>query len=238
MPLRTRSLSWVAATLLSLPLLGACSGDESSDDATAATPAEVVAGARQELDKTSGLTITLATDDLPDGVTGITSAEGEAAHPPAFKGTFDLSAQGFPAEAEVIAVDGTTYAKNSLLLPDWTQIDPADYGAPDPVVLMTPDQGFSALLDAVTGVTKGKQTRGGTDNKEILTSYTGTVSGEAASGIIPTAEGDVDVTMLITDDGQLRELDATGTFYGADNDASTYTIGFDDYGSKPDISAP
>ena len=50
----------------------------------------------------------------------------------------------------MIAVDGKTYAKNSLLLPSGPEIDPADYGAPDPAKLMDVDDGFSGLLAAAT----------------------------------------------------------------------------------------
>lgn len=230
----------LAALVVALPLaLGACSGSDGGDtpDAAAKTPQQVVDAALDELDSTSGLSISLETTDLPSGVTGITRATGEAAHPPAFEGTFDLTVSGFPAQAQVITVDGTTYAKNSLLLPDWTEIDPAKYGAPDPAVLMTPGQGFSALVGAVTGLEEGDTQRGGKANREVLTSYTGTVPAEAVTGILPTASGDFDVTLLITDDGELREVDATGEFYQG-SDPLTYVIGFDDYGSTPDITAP
>ena len=156
------------------------------DDASAE---EVLAAAKKTLDETSGVKITLTTDDLPNGVTGITSAEGTGVHPSAFEGTFKLSVSGLPADAEVIAVDGTTYAKNSLLLPDWTAIDPSDYGAPDPAKLMDPDGGFSWLLAAAEDVEEGDTVRGGEDNKEILTEYTGTISGDAVEALIPTRRG-------------------------------------------------
>ena len=125
-----------------------CSDDEKEpggggDDG--ATPEEVLELAKTTLDETSGVQISLKTDEVPSGVTGIKSATGVGAHPAAFEGEFELSVNGLPATAEVIAVDGTTYAKNSLLLPDWTPIDPADYGAPDPATLMDPDGGFSGL---------------------------------------------------------------------------------------------
>lgn len=232
---RLRASSILASVLLPL-LLAGCSGDDAPTD-DAATPREVVDAARQTLDDSSGLSITLSTEDLPRGVTGITSAEGQVAHPPAFDGTFDLSVKGFPATAEVITVDGITYAKNALLLPDWTEIDPSDYGAPDPVVLMTPGEGLSALVGAITDLEEGDRARGGADNTEILTTYTGSVPAEAVAGVIPTASGDFDVTVLITDDGELRQILATGEFY-ADADPLTYTIGFDDYGAEPDITAP
>ena len=220
--------------------LAGCGGDDKGDGggADSPSPEEVLAAAKQSLDETSGVVITMSTDDLPRGVTGITSAEGTGVHPSAFEGTFKLSVSGLPADAEVIAVDGTTYARNSLLLPDWTPIDPGDYGAPDPAALMDPDGGFSGLLAAATEVEAGDSVRGGASNKEILTEYTGSISSDAVEALIPTAEGDFDFTYTISDDDQLREAVLTGAFYGADKGEVTYTLNLDDYGIEKDITAP
>ena len=199
---------------------------------------EALAAAKKSLDETSGVNISLATEDLPNGVTGITSAEGTGVHPSAFEGTFKLSVSGLPADAEVIAVDGTTYAKNSLLLPDWTEIDPSDYGAPDPAKLMDPDGGFSGLLAAAEDVEAGDSVRGGEDNKEIFTEYTGTISSDAVEALVPTAEGDFDFTYTISDDDELREAVLKGAFYGEDEGEVTYTLNLDDYGTEKEITAP
>jgi len=226
-----------ALSIAALLAATGCSGGSDSDATAGQTPQQVIDKALATLDATTGLSLTLSTDDLPSGVTGITSAEGLAAHPAAFKGTFALTVSGFPAEAEVISVDGTTYAKNSLLLPDWTEIDPATYGAPDPVRLMTPGDGFSKLVASTSGLEEGAATRGGQDNKDILTPYAGTVPADAVTGILPSATGDFDVVLLVDADDELRQVKATGTFYEG-SEPSTYTITFDDYGSTPDITAP
>ncbi len=56
--------------------------------------------------------------------------------------------------------------------------------------------------------------RGGEDNDEILTTYTGTVPGEAMESVIPSSAGDsFDVEWQITDDGELRKATLTGVFY-------------------------
>jgi lipoprotein LprG len=220
--------------------LAACGADDDKggggDDG--ATPEEVLAAAKQTLDETSGVEVTLATESLPGSVTGITSAEGTGVHPSAFEGTFKLSVNGLPADADVIAVDGTTYAKNSLLLPDWTPIDPADYGAPDPARLMEPDGGFSGLLAAAEEVEEGESVRGGKDNKEVLTEYTGTISSDAVEALIPTAAGDFAFTYSISDDDELREAVLEGAFYGEDEGDITYTLTLDDYGTEKEITAP
>jgi lipoprotein LprG len=231
----------VAPLVLGIALggLSACSDDDdggSGEDT--AGPEDVLAAAKKTLDETSGVAITLSTKDLPGGVTGITSAEGTGVHPSAFEGTFKLSVNGLPADAEVIAVDGKTYAKNSLLLPDWTEIDPADYGAPDPAKLMDPDGGFSGLLASATEVEAGESVRGGEDNKEILTEYTGTISSDAVAALVPTAEGEFGFTYTISDDDELREAVLKGAFYGEDEGDVTYTLTLDDYGTQKEITAP
>jgi lipoprotein LprG len=224
---------------LALGALSACGGDDDPGrNDGGASAEEVLAAAKKTLDETSGVAITLSTKDLPGGVTGITSAEGTGVHPSAFEGTFELSVNGLPADADVIAVDGTTYAKNSLLLPDWTTIDPADYGAPDPAKLMDPDDGFSGLLGAATEVEAGDSVRGGADNKEILTAYTGTISSDAVEALVPTAEGDFSFTYTISDDDELREAVLEGAFYGKDEGDVTYTLTLDDYGTEKEITAP
>jgi lipoprotein LprG len=234
--LRARLLAAPVVLALALGGLAACSGD--SKGASGANPQDALAAAKKTLDETSGVNIELSTKDLPGGVTGITSAEGTGVHPSAFQGTFKLSVNGLPADADVIAVEGKTYAKNSLLLPDWTEIDPADYGAPDPATLMDPDGGFSGLLSAAEDVKEGDSVRGGKDNKEILTEYTGTISSDAVSALIPSAEGDFTFTYTISDNDELRQAVLKGAFYGKDHGDMTYTLTLDDYGTQKDIQAP
>lgn len=231
-----RLLPTLATVTLVLAGLAGCSEDDKPGE-DEATPEEVLAEAKTNLDETSGVSISLSTDELPSGVTGVKSAEGVGVHPSAFEGSFDLSVNGLPATAEVIAVDGKTYARNSLLLPEWTEINPDTYGAPDPAQLMDPDGGFSGLLAATTAIKEGESVRGGEDNKEIFTEYTGQVPGEAVEALIPTAEGDFDVAYTISEDGELREAVIDGAFYG-DSGAVTYTLTLDDYGTEKEITAP
>lgn len=227
----------VLAALLALTGAGCTEDAKAGGDGDDATPEEVLALAKTTLDETTGVRISLETDQVPSGVTGIKSATGLGAHPAAFEGEFELSVNGLPATAEVIAVDGVTYAKNSLLLPDWTKIDPADYGAPDPATLMEPDSGFSGLISALTGVEEGDSVRGGEDNREIFTEYTGTIPSSAVEALIPTASGDFEATLTISEDGELRRAELTGVFYD-EADELTYTLTLDDYGTEAEITAP
>ena len=134
------------------------------------------------------------------------------------------------------AVDGKVYAQIPLTF-GWSEVDPGDYGAPDPAQLLSADQGIPAILAATTDVKKGDDVRGGKDNKEVLTTYTGNVPESAAGHLIPGATGDFTATYGITPDGELRTAELTGTFY-AGKPSMTYTMTVDDYGTSKDITAP
>jgi lipoprotein LprG len=79
--------------------------------------------------------------------------------------------------------------------------------------------------------------RGGEDNREILTEYTGTIPSTAVESLIPTAAGDFDAVLTISEDGELRRAELTGVFY-EDADELTYTLELDDYGTEAEITAP
>lgn len=226
--------TYAAAAAVVLSLAG-CSGSGTASDAGSPPPATVLGHAKDLLDATSGVHVSLATEKLPTGVSGILSAEGVATDAPAFEGTLKASAEGISADVPVVAVGGKVYAE----LPFTTKyvvVDPADYGAPDPAQLLSPDHGLSALLTGVEDPETGKATR---DGKDVLKTYSGTVPGELVSTIIPSADtsADFDATFSVDDQGRLRGTELTGPFYGQGGEV-TYTIGFDDYGTVKDITAP
>jgi lipoprotein LprG len=233
---RRSALVLVAA----LAVAGAgCSDDEKKPSGTTGgDPATVIADAKTALDETSGVEISLSTGELPEGITAIKKAVGVGTHPSAFQGNLDLNYTGLPTSAEVIAVDGTTYIKNALLFPDWTEFDPKEFKTPDPATLMTPDAGFSALLGAVTGLEEDERSRCSSNNTDEATGYTGTLTGEAMAGLIPGSEGDFDVLFKVNDDGELCSAELTGAFYGEKNGELTYTLTLDEYGTEQDITKP
>lgn len=212
--------------------VSACT-DTASD---AKTPEEVMATAKQQLDETSGLTLSLSTAELPEGVAGLKSASGTATHAPAFDGSLEVSLAGQPVRVPVIAVGGKVYAQLPFTS-GWQEVDPARYQAPDPAGLIG-EQGFSALLPATTGLEEGESVRGGQDNSEVLTEFTGSVPGEQVSRVIPTADGDsFDAVYQVDAEGRLRSAALTGVFYPGKPEL-TYTLELDDYGTTQDIVAP
>ena len=232
MPIRHAVLGLAAVTVL---VASGCSGDEGGA-ASGKAPDEVLELAKTTLDETSGVSITLDTDDLPEGLTALKSAEGVGTHAPAFEGEITVVLSGNEFDVPIVAVDGTVHAQLPLT-PGWSDVDPAEYGAPDPAQLMSTDTGFSSLLPATEDVEEGESVRGGANNDEVLTEYAGTVPGDVVANVIPSAEGDFEATYTISADGELREAALTGVFYPG-TEPMTYTLGFDDYGSEPEITAP
>jgi lipoprotein LprG len=231
---RTHAVPALPAAALLLLLASGCTGDEEQADAS---PGDVLAAARTTLDETSGVRLHLSTDDLPPGVAGITAASGVVTHAPAFDGTISVIFAGTAVEVPVVAVGDEVYAQIPLTV-GWSRIDPAEYGAPNPARLITPGSGFTSLLPATTSVTRGESVRGGADNDEILTAYTGTVPGSAMKKVIPSSAGDsFDAEYQITDDDQLRSASFTGVFY-PDSAEMTYEVDFDEYGVQQEITAP
>ncbi|NGZ99472.1 LppX_LprAFG lipoprotein [Nocardioides sp. W3-2-3] len=109
---------------------------------------------------------------------------------------------------------------------------------PTPRSLLDPATGVSTVLTTSKDVEAGRAERGGTDNKEIFTTYSGTATGDAIRGILPCAEGDsFDATYRVDDKGYLRSARLSGVFF-PDSDEVTYSIDVTKYDVNKDISAP
>lgn len=223
-------------TLVTGLALSACGGDEKKVGEET-SPEEVMTLAKETLDETDGVHIVLSTDGLPTGVQGVTQADGIGTHAPAFDGSIQVVYAGINADVPIIAVDGKVFAQIPLTT-GWSDIDPAEYNAPDPAQLMSTEEGFSSLLPATTELEKGESVRGGTNNDEVLTEYTGTVPADVVSNVIPSASGEAfDASYTISEDGELRSAVLSGVFY-PDSASMTYTIDFDNYGNAKAIAAP
>jgi lipoprotein LprG len=234
-PSRRRTPLLRAAVLVVALLLGVAVASCSGGDESSLSPEQRLAAAKKALDETSGVQIQLVTEALPKGVSGLVSAQGVATHDPAFEGTIKVSAGGITADAEVVAVDGVVHAKLPFTT-KFVEIDPADYGAPDPADLMSTPDGLSSLLTAADGVEAGKQVR---DGDQVLSEIVGTVPGSAVRAVIPSAsqDADFDATFTLDDADRVTRVVLTGPFY-PDADAVTYTVDLEKYGVEKDIRAP
>lgn len=234
-----RRLAAAALTgLLGLSTLAACSGDD-GDGGDAPSWSDAGAKAKDLLDKTSGVELSLSTKDNP-GVDYLSKATGTiVADPPAFEGKVSGVVSGFPAnDIDVVSVGGTLWV-NISILGGWSdKYQPDDLCAPDPATLLDPDSGVSNVLTSSEDVETGKSERGGADNKDIFHTYSGKATGDSVRAILPCAEGDdFDITYRVDDDGYLRSAEVSGVFFpGADE--VTYTIDVEKYDVTKDISAP
>ncbi|MBS44097.1 MAG: hypothetical protein CMH83_13220 [Nocardioides sp.] len=240
---RPRRLATASATVLASLVLAACSGGDSSgggssSDEEPPTPEEVLAYAKEALDSTSGVRLSLATEDEVDSDAFLKAARGVIpADPPAFEGTADGSIAGFTAnDIEVRSVDGDFYVN---VFGSWQEFDPAELCAPDPGGLLDPDTGVSQVLTSATDLEAGEAQRGGADNSEVVTPYTGTVPGTAITNVLPCAPGDTfDATFTVnSDDGRLVSAELTGEFVNG-ADPLTYTIDVEEYDVEQEIAAP
>lgn len=229
--------SAIAATLVLLAGT-ACSGDEGGKP-EGDTATEVLAHAKELLDETSGVELEVTSSGLPEGGSGVllVGGNGTAMHPAAFEGTLKLRAFGIADDAEVIAVDGKVYAKVGLLGPDFSEVDPDRMGFPDPSALLAESGGISDLLVETSSVKEGESVRGGQNNSEVLTEYTGTLLPGDVQRIIPSATGDFDVRYEIDSDGRLHSAEITGEFYPGEKPV-TYTIDIVKYDVEKEITAP
>ncbi len=231
-PRRTplRHLGVALATPLLLLATVACSSD--SDEMS---PDEALASAKEQLDETSGVELSLSTDSLPAGVDGVLEATGTGTRAPAFEGELTVRIQSVTVDVPVVAVDGVVYAELPFTS-KFSEIDPSDYDAPDPAQLMDPEAGISSWLTAATGVETGEQTR---DGEDVLTGYTGTLPGAAVADVIPSADVDADfpATFFLDDAQQLRRVEVTGPFYAGGADVA-YTVSLDRYGAEKEIVRP
>ncbi|HEY3530894.1 MAG TPA: LppX_LprAFG lipoprotein [Nocardioides sp.] len=223
-----RLILLIAAVALAVT---ACGGSSSSHE----DPVTALKTAQQKLEQTSGVSLTLSTDDLPDGVQGLESASGTVTDAPAYDGKLGVVTRLGSFSVPVKSVGGKVYAQIPLT-PGWSEVNPADYGAPDPAQLISADSGVPSILAATEDAKRGKDIRGGSGNREVLSTYTGTVPASAVASIIPGATGDFDATYALTPDDELRQVSLTGAFYGPTE--NTYTLVLTDYGTSKDITAP
>lgn len=231
MTMLSRSVAAIVLAAAALVTAGGCGGSQEPTQSAA----DALASAKEQLDATPGVRLALSTQALPEGINGLTAATGTATHAPAFEGEVELLVDGLTLKVPVVAVDGLVYAQLPFTV-KYAEIDPAEYGAPDPARLMDPDTGISTWLTEATDVTRGDQVR---DGETVLTSYSGTLDGAVVARSIPSAvkTADFEVTFLLDDADRLTSAEVIGPFY-EEGSRVDYVIELTDYGSDPQITRP
>ncbi|MET0468597.1 MAG: LppX_LprAFG lipoprotein [Aeromicrobium sp.] len=235
--MRTRHLLPVLLTT-GLLMAGCTGSSDSSDSAGSDTDTDLaarLADAKSTLDSAETISISLATKQLPDGITGLLSAKGTGNHSPAFEGKVTVVTGGASLGADVIATGGKVYAKTGFL-PDFAPIDPASLQAPDPATLLAAEGGVSQILVLTEDLTEDGQTREGDD---VLTTIKGTLPGDVVQQIIPSADATKTfaATYRIDDDDTVRDATLSGAFYPG-GDKVTYTVTLETSDTPVTIEAP
>lgn len=227
---RTAAMAGIVLTLSAL--LTGCGGTE--DNSTGNT-SEVLALAKKQFDETASVRLVLATTSVPTSGDAVLGASGVLTHQPAFEGTVKVLLGGFNAEVPIVSVDGVVHAKLPLTT-KYGVIDPSEYGAPDPADFADLDRGISAMLLELEDAEEAGQKR---DGDQVLTTYTGTLSGSFVQPVIPSADADGTYAAVvgIDADGRLVTLSVTGDFFAAEDEV-TYDLEFEGYGENVVIEAP
>jgi lipoprotein LprG len=210
------------ALLACLVALSGCTGsDAPKPTKTGQTPAQRLAAARNALEASPAVDFELTSAGLPGKAVGVSGAKGTGLFkPPSFKGTLNATIAGVTGTVEVIAVEQDVYLK--FFTPGYNQVDPSDYGAPNPAQLFNTQTGITSLIGETTDAARGPQQR---DRSAVLDTITGKVPGSAVADlfVIGDRSGTFDITYGITHDSKdLRTVVLKGPFYAGTT--ATYTL--------------
>lgn len=221
-----------AALVGPLALAGCSKGTEAAD------PSAALAKAKTTLEAAKAVTVDLKADKpIPSGHNGVSAAKGVGlidATNPKFKGTVSAVVSGAPVTTDIIAIGSDTWMK--LFTPTFSKVDLKPLGAPNPTGFFVPGTGLSSLVDQVGSPAGGAEKRFG---KEVLASYTGTVSGAVVKRLLNLGSDTATFQAefgIVPASGELRTAKLTGPFY--DTGDSSYSVTLTDYGKTVDITAP
>jgi lipoprotein LprG len=225
----------VALAIALVSGVSGCGGSDKADTPKGAEPTKALAAAKKNFDDAASVHLTLATDSRPSSGDAVLGADGTLTHQPAFEGKVKVVLSGFTADVPIVSVGGKVYAKLPLT-PKYATINPSEYGAPDPAEFADTSKGISGLLLKMKDVKEAGKERVG---KQVVSTYSGTLSGSYVAPIIPSADdsGSYDTVVGLDGDNRIVTLKVTGEFFAGGGD-ETYTIDFDDYDKSVKISAP
>ncbi|KQY59445.1 hypothetical protein ASD11_07730 [Aeromicrobium sp. Root495] len=220
--MRTRLLTVLAPVVVAALLLSGCSGGGDKESTSSSDLEARLLTAKKAIDGAASLQVSISTDKVPDGVSGLKSATGVGTHAPAFKGKVSVVSGGSSISADVIATDGKVWAKLGFS-PAYLTISPKTLNAPDPATLVgTEGDGLAVILANTAGTEQGDRSR---DGKAVLTTITGTIKGSVIQQFLPTADdaGSFTVSYRLDDDDLLRDATIKGPFYEGSPDV-TYRV--------------
>lgn len=212
-----RPTTGLTAGLLAAAALSGCTDDGGS--------ASGLSAAQSALEETSGVELTMATEQLPPGTDGFRSIEGTLTDGPAFDGTVTITNNDIKEKLPMRVVDGAVYSQ----LPyteAYVEVDPASYAVFEVAELMDPELGLAGWL----ADTEGAEEEGDT--------VSGTLPGSTVAELVETADptGDFQVEWRLEDD-RLDSATLTGPFYEGAEPVS-YTLEVQQYDVDEDIRRP
>lgn len=214
-------------------LLTGCGGS-ASGGAGSTDPQALLSGAKAVLDRSPSLHFALTSTGTTGTGTIITGGSGDVARPDSLQGTFTVEQSGFSASIGVLAGGGRFYAKLPFSSA-FTATDPATYGVGNPAQLLSPTNGLSSLLLAISHPHLDGQTRIGSEVADLVQ---GTVPG-AAVPVLPDDNRSVPVSVvaaIVPGSHQLRRVTLQGPFTSAAT--STYTVMLTNYGEAVHVTLP
>ena len=163
---QVRKFKVLIIVLAAALLLAGCTGSNSKKT-NGDSPETRLQDARSQLDAATYLGLKMTGSDLPKNGSILVKVSGTGTHePPAFTGTATVKTSGQEIKADLIALDKVVYAK--LPFVGWNELDPAEYGAPDPAALMAKENGISSLLTDAAKLKDAGDERDGSDVRKSV----------------------------------------------------------------------
>ncbi len=212
----------LAATALAALALAACSGAEESPPADETLPDAAAAMA-----EVANVRFSLAVDGEVEGL-AIAAADGVVTSGGEAEGTGVITAMGMDVEVSYVIVGEDAYVKG--FTGGYQQIPVGDDMLPyDPTVLLSPDRGVAALLEAYESAEPQESEK--VDGVDAYR-YEVVFDPVAFAEFIP-AQGEWNTATVWFDQETSRVVKAEFEQGGA-----TVTLAFDDYDDSVDIEAP